>query len=70
MTAAIRLPPVPLLVAFSALGPVTVHMVLPALPYLQAGFGTDFATAQLLVSAVVLASALIGVLVAAAMTRG
>ncbi len=50
-----RVPPVPLLVAFSVLGPVTIHMVLPALPFLQHEFGTDYATVQLLVSAFVLA---------------
>jgi len=50
-----RVPPVPLLVAFSVLGPVTIHMVLPALPFLQHEFGTDYATVQLLISAFVLA---------------
>lgn len=53
--AGLRAPPVPLLVAFSVLGPVTIHMVLPALPFLQGEFDTDFATAQLLVSFFVLA---------------
>lgn len=51
----VRVPPVPLLVAFSVLGPVTIHMILPSLPFLQDAFGTDFATAQLLVSFFVVA---------------
>lgn len=47
--------PIPLLVAFSIVGPITIHMILPALRDLQAEFGTDYATAQLLISLFVLA---------------
>lgn len=47
--------PVSLLVAFSILGPVTIHLILPALPHLQTQFGADYATTQLLVSFFVVA---------------
>ena len=48
-------PPVPALVAFSILGPITIHLILPTLPVLQGVFGADFATTQLLVSFFVVA---------------
>lgn len=47
--------PVSLLVAFSILGPVTIHLILPALPHLQTQFGADYATTQLLISFFVVA---------------
>jgi DHA1 family bicyclomycin/chloramphenicol resistance-like MFS transporter len=48
-------PPVKVLVAFAALGPLTIHVVLPALPHLQHQFRTDYASVQLLVSLYVVA---------------
>lgn len=46
-----RHPPVSVLIAFAILGPLTIHLVLPALPSLQRDFGTDYTTTQLLISA-------------------
>lgn len=48
-------PPVKVLIAFAVLGPLTIHVVLPALPYLQQQFHTDYASVQLLVSLYVVA---------------
>ena len=41
-----RLPPLALIVAFSILGPFSLHVVIPAMPLLVDEFGTDFGSAQ------------------------
>jgi len=45
-----RVPPLPFLMGLSLLGPIATHVLVPSLPYLQGEFGTDYATAQLLIS--------------------
>lgn len=47
MTGERRLPPLPLLVAATAIGPFSLHILIPAMPGLVAAFGTDYATIQL-----------------------
>ncbi|MFM8680963.1 MAG: Bcr/CflA family drug resistance efflux transporter, partial [Alphaproteobacteria bacterium] len=41
-----RLPPLPLIVAFSILGPFSLHVVIPAMPLLVDELATDFGAAQ------------------------
>jgi DHA1 family bicyclomycin/chloramphenicol resistance-like MFS transporter len=41
-----RLPPLALIVAFSILGPFSLHVVIPAMPLLVDELGTDFGSAQ------------------------
>jgi DHA1 family bicyclomycin/chloramphenicol resistance-like MFS transporter len=48
--AAIRRPPIKLLIALGIIGPITIHMILPSLPNMQRQFETDYATVQLLIS--------------------
>lgn len=50
-----RKPSVRLLVGFGIIGPLTIHLILPSLPYLEGLFDTDYATIQLLVSFYVIA---------------
>lgn len=43
-------PPFPLLIAFSVLGPLSIHLILPSLPDLQRAFSADYVTIQFLIS--------------------
>ncbi len=45
-----RVPPIAILVAVSALGPLALQIVMPSMPGLTAAFGTDYATVQLTLS--------------------